>query len=114
MKLRSVIFYVSDINNSKEFYAKIGFEVDKDFGNYVAFKTAVPAISFALNLADDETKIPGRQVCSIYIDEIEQEKERLENIGIEVQDFKTNPFGKSFHIRDVDGNKIVYVEDKRE
>lgn len=111
MNLRSIIFYVSDIDKSKEFYQKLGFEVDQEFGNYVSYKSSSPKISFAINLADDDTKVPGKQVCSVYSHDMKNDLKLLEEASIEVFDYKETSFGKTFHIRDLDGNKINYVQE---
>ena len=112
MKLRNIIFYVSNIATVVEFYKKLGFDIAEDFGNFVSFATDDKHINFSL-MEDktDPTKVPGKQVCVFYSEDIETLYEKVKelNIAIATELYKA-PFGKTFAIRDPDGNKIEFVQ----
>ena len=112
MRLRNVIFYVSNISASVEFYHKLGFELAEDFGNFVSFATDDKHIHFSL-MEDkkDPTKVPGKQVCVFYSDDVENLYEKAKELGINMAtELYKAPFGKTFAIRDIDGNKIEFVQ----
>jgi len=113
MKLRNAIFYVKDIEKSKDFYKSIGFEVEKDFGKFISFKGNSLGGSLAIAIADGPEKLPGKQVASFIvegIDDLYAEISKRDSIEI-VQKLTTVNYGKVFFFRDIDGNKIEYVQE---
>ncbi len=113
MKLRNVIFYVKDLEKSKDFYHKLGFEMTQDFGSFISYKTDDDEIYFSLNSTLTEDRVPGRQVCVFWTEDIEAGFEKMKELGVEfVEELYEAPFGRTFSIRDIDGNKIEYVEKK--
>lgn len=112
MKLRNVIFYVNDISASVVFYTKLGFELVENFGNFVSFSTDDKNTHFSL--MEDKTdlsKVPGKQVCVFYSEDIDNlYKKYIElKVGIATELYDA-PFGKTFSIRDMDGNKVEFVQ----
>lgn len=111
MKIRDVVFYVNDINQSKDFYIRLGFEIEKEFGKFVSFKTADENIWFSINLADDPSKYPGKQTCVFWSEDIKNDFERIKKFGAKfVKELYQTPYGFTFSFRDIDGNKIEFVE----
>jgi catechol 2,3-dioxygenase-like lactoylglutathione lyase family enzyme len=111
MKLRDVVFYVGNIEKAKDFYQKLGFEVERDFGKFVSFKTEDANTWFSINLADESTKVPGKQTCIFWSENIEEDYKRLKVLGMNIaKELYEAPFGKTFSFRDIDGNKIEIVE----
>lgn len=110
MKLRNSIFYVKDIKKSKRFYKKIGFEIAQDFGKFVSYKTSDPEVYFSIMESDGEDKVPGKQSCSVWTSTIEDDFKFFKGKGVEfAEELQEFSFGKGFHIRDIDGNKIEFV-----
>jgi len=113
MKIRDVVFYTHDINKAKKFYQQLGFEIANDFGKFVSFKTEDENVWFSLNVADDDTKDPGKQTCIFWSEDITGDYERLNDLGVKfVKKLYKAPFGQTFSFRDPDGNKIEMVEKK--
>ena len=112
MKLRNIIFYVKDINSSVEFYKQLGFRIAQDFGKFVSFSTENERIFFSIMESDDSEKVPGKQVCAFWCKNINNlyDKFKKLNLKIATELYKTS-FGETFAIRDLDGNKIEFVEE---
>ncbi len=111
MKLRNAIFYVKDINQAKAFYEKLGFKVSDDFGKFVSYETEQNDPRFSIMESDSPDKVPGKQVCVFWADDIETFCEKMKSLGVAVAtELYDSPFGKSFAIRDIDGNKIEFVQ----
>lgn len=111
MKLRNVIFYVSNIKKSVDFYKSLNFEVAQDFGHFISFKTDNEGLYFSIMQPDTLGKEPGKQVCCFYTTNIEKLYEEMKNKKVEIAtELFTASFGKTFSIRDLDRNKIEFVE----
>ncbi len=110
MKLRNVIFYVQDINKSKDFYKGLDFQIAQDFGKFVSYETETEGLYFSIMESDDPKKVPGKQVCTFWADDTKALYKRLGGLEVEIDTklYKA-PFGETFSIRDVDGNKIEFV-----
>lgn len=111
MELRSVIFYVKNIGQSKVFYEKLGFNVLQDFGKFISYDAGYKNLYFSIMEADDSFKEPGKQVCVFWTKDINAlfGKVKNSNITIDTQLYKA-PYGETFSIRDIDGNKIEFVQ----
>ena len=111
MKLRNVIFYVKDIEKAKAFYKKIGFKLNQDFGKFVSFETGVNNLYFSLNSSLDKERIPGKQVCVFWIEDINEFYKKMKRLKVAIHEKLCEAsFGKTFSIQDVDGNKVEFVE----
>jgi len=115
MKLQNAIFYVKNIEKSKDFYQSIGFEVAKDFGKFVSFKDQGRQARLAINLADKPEKVPGNQAASFIVQDIEEHYSKINKIHSNkiIREIKVTDYGKVFFIKDVDGNKIEFVEERQ-
>lgn len=110
MKLRSVIFYVSDIEISKQFYNKLGFEIVRDDGKFVAFKTDTQDTYLSINQSDDPNNHIGQQVCCLWTNNIEHYYQKVKTLGTKiVMELSEMHYGKVFIITDPDGNRIEYT-----
>ena len=113
MQLRNVIFYVNDIKSAKSFYENIGFEMLEDFGQFISYRTDAEGIYFSIMQPDDETKVPGKQVCTFWTDDIKILFQQMLESDVEIAtELSEEPFGETFAIRDPDGNKIEFVESR--
>jgi catechol 2,3-dioxygenase-like lactoylglutathione lyase family enzyme len=113
MKIRNVIFYVKDIDLSKKFYEKLGFKLVEDFGKFISFETSDNQTFFSLMQpdVDDSIKVPGKQVCAISVVDIDEEWKKVKKLGLVIaKELIEESFGRTFAIRDLDGNKIEYIE----
>lgn len=114
MKLRNVIFYVQDIEKSKEFYQKIGFKLNQDFGKFVSFETGVNNLYFSLNSSLGKDRIPGKQVCAFWVDDIDVFYKKMKKLRVTInEEVYEASFGRTFSIQDIDGNKIEFVEKEK-
>ena len=111
MKLRNVIFYVQDINKSKDFYKKLDFQIAQDFGKFVSYETKAGGLYFSIMESDNPKKVPGKQVCTFWTNDTKALYEKLKGLEIEIDTklYKA-PFGETFAIRDIDGSKIEFVQ----
>ncbi len=111
MKLRNAILYTNDIHVSKNFYLELGFEIQEDFGKFISFKTDDDGVTFAINLADEPTKVPGKQTIIFTVSNIREHFKLIQEMRITIhKELYKAPFGWTFSFRDPDGNKIEYVE----
>lgn len=111
MRLRNVIFYVKDIKKSKDFYKKLGFKIVRDFGKFISYDTGVEDLYFSIMESDSQEKSPGKQVCAFWADDIEAFYQKIDDLKIKIAtELHEATFGKTFAIRDPDGNKIEFVE----
>jgi len=111
MKLRNVIFYVKDIGQSKDFYKKLDFNIVQDFGKFISYDAGYENLYFSIMESDDPVKIPGKQVCVFGTEAITKLSEKFKEIGIPFDtELYDASFGKTFSVRDIDGNKIEFVQ----
>lgn len=106
MKLRNVIFYVKDINKSKDFYKSLSFKISQDFGKFVSFATEIENLYFSIMEVDSPDKIPGNQVCVFWAEDIKVLCQKLRDLGVFIEtELYEAPFGLMFAIRDLMGIK---------
>ena len=114
MRILNVIFYVRNIQKSKEFYHKLGFNLVQDFGNFVSYDVGQKDQYFSIMQSDDEMKVPGKQVCVFWTDNIHELFEKVNQINIKGEDQITKAsYGETLTIWDFDGNKIEFVQGKQ-
>ncbi len=112
-KIEAVIFYVNNIEKSKEFYLeKLGFIIDDDQGNYVSFKVNKnDNACLAINLVTNPKKVPGKQTVLIKTDNIDKAYEKLQKKNVNItKKLQILDWGKTFAFTDIDGNKIEITE----
>ena len=111
MKLRNVIFYVSDIDRAKQFYEKLGFNIADDQHTFVSLKTDDENIFLSLNSNITEFNVPGKQVCAFYASDIEHLYAEMQKVAIPMfTSLQTFEWGRCFIVQDPDGNKLEFVE----
>ncbi|MBN1618162.1 VOC family protein [Candidatus Dojkabacteria bacterium] len=114
MKLRSVVFYVSNIEISKRFYLKLGFEINRDDGKYIELITDNKCKSgpfLDLSESNSQQKQPGKQICCIDTKEIDKLFRKYSTISVRISSkLIEKTWGKTFSIKDPDGNTIEFIQ----
>jgi len=111
MKLRNVIFYVKNLKKSHKFYENLGFQLSKNYGKFISYKTDTDNTFFSIMETDDIKKEPGKQVCTFWTSNIGGLFQKCKLLGIAIDtDLTKTDFGLMFAIKDIDGNKIEFVE----
>ena len=110
--IHTVIFYVNDIEKSKDFYTKVlGLKVVDDQGLYVSFKCSGGSDSvLACNAYGKEGQFAGHQTVILRTKDIKNTYDRLRNKVIVIEELNEKPWGWTFIFRDPDGNKIEVLE----
>lgn len=107
---------VKNLEASKEFYTrKLGFEIGEANPQACVFTYGKDKASFAIRtpLEDLEDKEPGLGVSLWFaVDEnVDELQERFLANGITtVGPVMPTPFGKAFHVKDLDGYKLTFLE----
>jgi len=108
MQLQTIV-YVTDMEQSIEFYERLGFEVDYRGGPvWTAFRGVDGAL--ALHLVE---QVPdgGRVAVSLVADSaLEEISDRLAEAGIAATPIEVQPFGRSIAVKDPDGLAIQINE----
>ncbi|MBW2737285.1 MAG: VOC family protein [Deltaproteobacteria bacterium] len=109
-RLEAPILYVSDVRKAVEFYVKFfGFAVLDDDGDFVMMSLGDSKV--ALNKADAEDKVAGHQTIILASDSIDEDYEAISSVDVHVDLTLCDPgYGRTFIIRDRDGNKIEVIE----
>lgn len=109
-KLEAPILYVSDVRKAVLFYVNhLGFTVSDDAGDFVMLSLGDSKI--ALNKADAEGKVAGHQTIILVSDSIVEDYEAISSAEVRVELPLCDPgYGRTFIIRDRDGNKIEIIE----
>ena len=112
MRVINAIFYVSDIFKSIEFYEKLGFKISKNMDKQIDFKMDEQSAVFSIIDGDSARKEPGKQVCRLGVPNIGGLYEKYKLLGIPlVMDLTDKPYGRTFAIKDIDGNRLEFVQD---
>lgn len=109
---------VKDLEASKDFYTrKLGFEIDSANPQACVFKYNQGQASFAIRtpLEPLDGKELGAGVALWFavnenVDGLKESftKEGLTNVGPIIE----TPFGRAFHVKDLDGYKLTFLEVK--
>jgi len=109
MKLELVVLPVSDVDQAKAFYERVGFHVDHDHRvsedlRFVQLTPPGSACSIAIGegLVDGEPgSVKGLQVV---VDDVQAWRAELMGRGIDVGDVQDLAWGSFIYFRDPDGN----------
>lgn len=106
---------VRDLEASKEFYTKkLGFEIDNSNPQACIFKYNQGQASFAIRtpLEPLEGKELGTGVALWFAvnENVDELKEKLITNGITTTGpIIETPFGRAFHVKDLDGYKLTFL-----
>jgi len=109
---------VKDLEASKDFYEKkLGFEIGETNPQACVFKYNQGEASFAIRtpLEPLEGKELGTGVALWFaVDEnVDELKEKFNKNGITTSGpIIETPFGRAFHVKDLDGYKLTFLETK--
>jgi len=109
---------VKDLEASKNFYTqKLGFEIDNSNPQACVFKYKEGAASFAIRtpLEPIEEKELGNGVALWFAvnENVDELKETFLSMGITTAGpIIDTPFGRAFHVKDLDGYKLTFLEAK--
>jgi len=107
---------VRNLEASKEFYTKkLGFEIDNANPQACVFKYQQGQASFAIRTALEplEEKELGIGVALWFAvnENVDELKEKLIANGVmDVFPIIETPFGRAFHVKDLDGYKLTFLE----
>jgi len=109
---------VTNLEASKVFYTqKLGFEIDNSNPQACVFKYNKGQASFAIRtpLEPIENKDQGIGVALWFaVDEnVDELKEKFVSNGLaSVGPIIETPFGRAFHVKDLDGYKLTFLNEK--
>jgi len=109
---------VQNLEASKEFYTnKLGFEIESSNPQACIFKYNQGQASFAIRtpLEPLEGKELGVGVALWFSvnENVEELKEKLILNGVNTAGpIIETPFGRAFHVKDIDGYKLTFLESK--
>ncbi|WP_130736029.1 VOC family protein [Flavobacterium sp. J27] len=109
---------VRNLEASKDFYTtKLGFEIDNSNPQACVFKYNQGQASFAIRtplepLEDKELGI-GTALWFAVNENVDQLRNKLISNGVTtVMPIIETPFGRAFHLKDIDGYKLTFLETK--
>jgi len=109
-RLEAPVLYVTDIGRSVAFYTgHLGFAVVHDSGDFVTL--SVGGTKVALNRSDGKDKSPGAQTIILVSDAIVEDYQYMVTSGVEIDlPLGDLGYGRTFIVRDCDGNKVEVIE----
>ncbi|MEN2399384.1 VOC family protein [Flavobacterium sp. MC2016-06] len=109
---------VKNLEASKEFYTqKLGFEIDNANPQACIFKYNQGQASFAIRTPleplDDKDLGIGVALWFAVTENVDELKEKLTANGLtNVGPIIETPFGRAFHVKDLDGYKLTFLNEK--
>jgi lactoylglutathione lyase len=109
---------VKNLEASKDFYTqKLGFEIDNTNPQACVFKYSQGQASFAIRtpLEPIEGKELGIGMALWFAvnENLDELKEKFISNGITtIGPIIETPFGRAFHVKDIDGYKLTFLETK--
>ncbi|CAA0170133.1 conserved hypothetical protein [Tenacibaculum maritimum] len=108
-----VPLFTDNVEESIEFYKKIGFNVIGD--NKLSFENTKTEINIYKVFNDKTQSILGQQSADIFfisieIEGLENYKEYLKLNNVIIEDIQNPPIGEYLYIRDPNGNRICIYE----
>ncbi|VXB58721.1 putative lactoylglutathione lyase [Flavobacterium sp. 9AF] len=117
-QLTFVSLQVKEIEESKKFYVeKLGFEIETTNPQACVFKYNSGKASFAIrtpleSLEDRQVGI-GVAVWFAVDENVDEIREKLLKKGIDtIGGIIETPFGRAFHVKDIDGYKLTFLNEK--
>ena len=109
-QLDTVFVWVTDLESSVDWYAKLGIEAGDRYGAWQNMKTE-GSVRFALH-EGDRPEGPSTAVPSFQVGDLEAEIRRLGNLGIEPTDEEITDTGAARFttFTDPDGNEVQLLE----
>jgi uncharacterized glyoxalase superfamily protein PhnB len=107
-KIELIPVPVTDVDRSKAFYERIGFNADHDHTvheglRFVQLTPPGSACSIAIGKGLTE-KTPGTQEIQVVVADADAAREQLIEAGVEASEVDEQPWGRFVGFRDPDGN----------
>jgi uncharacterized glyoxalase superfamily protein PhnB len=107
-KIELIPVPVTDVDRSKAFYERIGFNADHDHRvheglRFVQLTPPGSACSIAIGKGLTE-KTPGTQEIQVVVADADAAREQLIEAGVEASEVDEQPWGRFVGFRDPDGN----------
>lgn len=111
ISVSSLLYYVKDIDKTKEFYEKLGFFFDKKPDKVVTY---LNWFSIEFRQADKQMTNDCGEFVYVKVDSVEEMQKRLESKGIKPESSPTAVGGgvKELQVRDPDGYRLTFFEKK--
>ncbi|UII28931.1 VOC family protein [Fulvivirga maritima] len=109
---------VTNLDASKEFYTeKLGFEIDNSNPQACVFKYNQGEASFAIRTPlepiDEKELGVGVALWFAVSEDLDQLNAKFISNGVAtVQPIFDTPFGRAFHVKDIDGYKLTFLDPK--
>jgi len=109
MKLELVMVPVTDVDRAKEFYERMGFNVDHDQSptddiRFVQLTPPGSACSIAIGTGLVDTSPGSAKGLQLVVDDVHAAQDELAGRGVEVSDVQSFPWGDFVFFEDPDGN----------
>src|SRR5688500_16177888 len=110
MKLELIGVPVTDVDKSKEFYVKAGFNADQDheINENLRFVQLTPpgsACSICIGKGLTSVKPGTLDLLQVVVEDIQVAHDELKKRGIDVSEIEEQNWGKFVYFSDPDGNK---------
>ncbi len=111
ISVSSLLYYVKDINKTKEFYENLGFFFDKKADRVVTY---LNWFSIEFQQADKEMTNDCGEFVYVKVDSVDEMLKRLESKDIKPEGEPKDVGGgvKELQVRDPDGYRLTFFEKK--
>jgi len=110
MKLDSVIFYTSNLDEAVAFYQKLGLELEYREDDYASFLLS-DNVRLGLKEADEERENPGHQAMILTTTDIKKLFIQMKKGEYKIYSpLEKYDWAETFSILDPDKNKIEFIE----
>jgi len=115
MKLHSAIFYSKDFQPLKEFYVNfLGAKVESENGDKFISFIFDNGVRLSIKVGDKPREIGGHGTIFVEVEDIDNWYKKAVETNKEIyKQLVEQPWGKSFSLLDVDGNKVEFVEEAK-
>jgi predicted enzyme related to lactoylglutathione lyase len=108
-KIELVPVPVTDVDRAKDFYQKVGFNVDHDHQVQEGLRfvqLTPPGSACSIVVGEGITnKTPGTQEIQVVIADAEAARKQLLDAGVEASEVDPQPWGTFVYFSDPDGNR---------
>jgi predicted enzyme related to lactoylglutathione lyase len=111
ISISSLLYYVTDIDKTKQFYEDVGFIVENKSGKVITY---LNWFSIEFRPAAKPVNSDCGELVYIKVDSVEEMQKRLLDKGINPDGEPQDVGGgvKELHVKDPDGYKLVFFQKK--
>jgi predicted enzyme related to lactoylglutathione lyase len=112
MKLHSAIFYSTNIEALKPFYIDfLGLEIERESDGKFISLIFENGVRLGIKVGDKPREVGGSQTVFVEVKNIDDWYTKAIDAKMEIyKELVSQPWGKSFSVLDLDGNKVEFVE----